>query len=1162
MTPIVYAMSKLKSARSETKLGLSKNPTYEIHAIEKQTKNKKSRKTHKKQKNNKNNYKNAAGRKNPVLGLRRALHINQLQTPNLVPVLVVMVKVGKGDFAPVICLLDSGSSHSLLVIDALPQTNSIKVENRKQQNWSTKAGSFQTAGKATIRFMLPEFVTKPKFEYSVYIDTRKKKEAGGPFHMVLGREFLQEFGFNIRFSSWDIEHEGATVPMRDRNTLEVTQPLLIKQATFESFESEAAQEMEARMTRIVESKYEPADLDKVVSDCTNLTATQQQLLYKVLKQNEPMFDGQLGEWNMEPVTLTLKPDAKPYHARAYTIPKIYWETVTKEIQQLVERGVLRRVNRSEWAAPSFIVPKKLNPGQTVPSARFVSDFRKLNEQLVRHPYPVPKIQHLLQNLEGFKYGTSLDLVQGYYQMPLDDESRKLATIILPFGKFEYTRMPMGIKVAGDIFQQRMNELLGHLPFVRAYLDDVLIITKSTWEDHCGAIQTVLQLLHSKGLKVNAEKSFFGRTELEYLGFIINQQGIRPVPKKVQAITAVLPPTNRRQLRRFIGMINFNKDMIQGRSSTIAPLTKLTSKTVPWKWTEVEQKAFEEIKSKLSKQTLLTYPDFNKPFDIHTDASDTQLGAVISQENRPIAYFSRTLNSAQKNYTVTDKETLSIVETLKEYRNILYGHIIRVYTDHKNLTHPNTESASQRVMRWRLLMEEFGVELIYIKGEHNVAADALSRLPRREVDDSELDNSIMEFLENYEVCTEDFPLNYPTIAAAQERDKALQRLVDIPDKQGNLFIQIPFVGGGSTVHLVTNSNKKIIIPDELRERIIEWYHDRLVHPGRDRLFESINQHFECARVGQLRNAVSRYVAECDTCQKAKKAGRSYGQLPVKQVVTKPWEILHVDLYGPKKIKRADGSMLEFKVMTMVDPVTGWFEMMSYDDATPETIMNLLEIAWLCRYPRPAAIIADRGGEFTGQFFRESLRSEYGIELRLITTANPQSNAVVERIHQVIGNMLRSLDVENCYLMPPPYDPFIGIISAIGFAIRTTWSTTNRATPGQLVFGRDMLLNIRHLVDWHYMQTRRQRIATENNARENARRIPHHYNVGDLVLKAKGNPSDKGGIRPTMQRPYEGPYEIHRVWNNGTVTIRRTVRGGAIFERINIRRIRPYRQQQRD
>jgi hypothetical protein len=456
------------------------------------------------------------------------------------------------------------------------------------------------------------------------------------------------------------------------------------------------------------------------------------------------------------------------------------------------------------------------------------------------------------------------------------------------------------------------------------------------------------------------------------------------------------------------------------------------------------------------------------------------------------------------------------------------------------------------------MEEFGVELIYIKGEHNVAADALSRLPRRDIDDSELENSLIEFLESYEICKEEFPLNYSTIASAQAKDEYLQRRLDTPDRHGNFLLHRPFVGGGNTVHLITNSNKKIIIPGELLERIIEWYHNRLVHPGRDRLFESIYQHFDCVRVGELRSAIGKYVAECDTCQKAKKTGRTYGQIPVKRVESKPWEILHVDLYGPKKIKRADGHTIEFKVMTMIDPVTGWFEMMSYDDATPETIMNILELAWLNRYPRPAIVIADRGGEFTGQFFRESLREEYGIELRLITTANPQSNAVVERIHQVIGNMLRSFDVENCYLLPPPHDPFAGLISAIAFAIRSTWSTSSHATPGQLVFGRDMLLNIRHLVDWHYMQTRRQRIASENNARENSRRVPHNYSVGDLILKARGNPSDKGAIRPTLQRPYEGPYEVHRVWNNGTVTIRRTVRGGAIFERINIRRIRPYHQ----
>ena len=1169
------------------------NNTYESYAIENGHKNQiKSKKYKKSNKDLQQKYKypqrgrkssnNTSGDNNMASRpVQRALdtttrsmqRLVQLRTPNFVPVLVALIKTDRDKFHPVMCLIDSGSSHSFLRIKSLPAafrqflTNTMTEEpNAAGTRWQTRAGYFNTAGIASIRFMLPEFTTKPKFEYLIHIDT-SGFNTGSPYDMVIGREFLQELGMNIKFSSCETEFEGATVPMRDRNTLQDVVPTLKDQAIFESFESEASQALVSRMTRILESKYEPADLNKVVQNCKDLTNSQKDLLLNTLKQHELLFDGNLGAWKMGPVKITLKdPNVKPYHARPCTIPRIYEDTVKKEINQLVQRGVLKQVNRSEWAAPTFIVPKKLNPGETTPKARVVSDFRKLNECLVRHPYPVPKIQHTLQTLEGFMYGTSLDLIQGYYQMPLDGPSKKKCTIVLPWGKYEYQVLPMGICVAGDIFQERMNELLGHLPFVRCYLDDVLIITKGSWEEHCKAIDTVLKLLSINGLKVNAMKSFFGQTELEYLGFIVNRKGIRPVPNKVEAIKAILPPTNRKQLRRFIGMINFQKEMWPGRSKMLAPLTRLTSKNVPFKWTEIEQKAFDEIKRKITKDTMLTYPDFNKPFDVHTDASDKQIGAVISQNGKPVAHFSRTLNSAQKNYTVTDKELLSIVEVLKEYRPILYGHTVRVYTDHKNLTHSNTQTVSQRIMRWRLVIEEFGIELIYIKGEHNVAADALSRLPRSDATAGTkpaVCPSTDEAMETNEISasisTDDCPLNYQLLEQEQRKNKALQRILDAPNEKDPTLTLSPFVGGGKSVQLVTNSKGLIVVPPSLQKKLINWYHERLGHPGRDRLYESIYQHFDWPKPGQLRNAVQWNVKTCSICQKAKKTSRHYGQLPAKQVETKPWETLHVDLYGPKTIKRKDGTKLKFQVMTMIDPVTGWFEMKSYNDGTPETITNLLEIAWLNRYPRPQTVIADRGGEFVGHFFERNLREEYGIKLKLITTANPQANAIVERVHQVIGNMLRAFDLEDCYLLPPPMDPLEGIISAISFAIRSTWSTTMRATPGQLVFGRDMLLNIKHVVDWHYMQTRRQKIASENNARENAKRVPHKYKVGDKVLKASGNPSNKKEISPTLQRPFEGPYEITNVWNNGTVTIRRTVRGGAVFERINIRRIRPYHEE---
>ena len=156
--------------------------------------------------------------------------------------------------------------------------------------------------------------------------------------------------------------------------------------------------------------------------------------------------------------------------------------------------------------------------------------------------------------------------------------------------------------------------------------------------------------------------------------------------------------------------------------SLTPLTALTSKTAKWQWTDIEQKAFDTMKHIMSREILLAYPDFNKPFIIHTDASKSQLGTVISQNSRPIAFYSRKLNPAQTQYTVTERELLSIVETLKEFRNILLGQRIQVYTDHLNLTHVNFNT--EHVMHWHLILEEYSPKLLYVKGEKNLVADAL------------------------------------------------------------------------------------------------------------------------------------------------------------------------------------------------------------------------------------------------------------------------------------------------------------------------------------------------------------------------------------------------------------------------------------------------------
>jgi hypothetical protein len=219
-------------------------------------------------------------------------------------------------------------------------------------------------------------------------------------------------------------------------------------------------------------------------------------------------------------------------------------------------------------------------------------------------------------------------------MLLTPFSSRLCTIVLPWGKYEYTRLPMGLCISPDVFQEKMSELMAGLEFARAYMDDLLIISTETgFDKHLEKLDMVLTRLQGTGLKINAVKSFFARTELEYLGYNISREGLHPLQKKVEAISQIAPPKTRKQLRRFIGMVNYYRNMWPQCSHLLAPLSVLTSKNVPWKWTALHQESFDEMKALIAKETLVTFPDFSKEFEIHTDASNLQLGDVIFQKRK-------------------------------------------------------------------------------------------------------------------------------------------------------------------------------------------------------------------------------------------------------------------------------------------------------------------------------------------------------------------------------------------------------------------------------------------------------------------------------------------------------------------------------------------------
>ena len=818
----------------------------------------------------------------------------------------------------------------------------------------------------------------------------------------------------------------------------------------------------------------------------------------------------------------------------------------------------------------------------------------------------------------------------HYTIRLDPDAQKICTIILPWGKYSYLRLPMGIAglpmgIAGsaDIFQEKMSSLMETLEYVRVYIDDLLTITKGTYEDHLSKLRQVLIRLRDAGLRVNANKSSFAQEEVEYLGYILNKQGVKPVPGKVSAILALKPPTNVKELRQFLGMVQYYRDIWEKRSHLLAPLTDLVgecghtketkrkgTKKNPWYWNESHQKAFDEIKKILARDVMLAYPDFSIPFEVYTDASTRQLGAVIVQNNRPIAYFSRKLSSAQEKYSVTELELLSIVECLEEFKGMLWGQRIKVFTDHKNLTRDMLGLTSDRVYRWRLLLEEYNPEIIYIKGVDNTVADALSRLEydlskhvkdlsahtrychmvtllthymQERGGDSEVRENVPlpeadtkgTYAQSHDVFVPDittvndvfmsvegseeeiYPPTIDEIAQTQRSDRILKKYFTstLKGKEHNKDFSVNVI---DETDVIVYKNKRLVVPTPLQDKVVQWYHHYLMHPGHTRLEETIAASMYWRN---MKNDVRRHVKRCDKCQRGKKRKLRYGQLPGKIVGTIPWRGVCVDLIGPYTLKGKDGTILDFMCLTMIDPATGWFEIIELPiasvtvirkgkeieeiilDKSSAEVSRLFNKQWLSRYPRARYIIYDNGSEFKLHF--RDLCTSFGLKQKPTTVRNPQANAILERIHGVFGDMLRTSNLDMAETVTDEkVDDFI---TNAAWAVRSTHHTVLKSSPGAAIFGRDMLFDIPYIADWTSIGQRRQNRADYKNLRENKRRVDYDYQVGQKIMVRQD-----GTILRKAEDKWTGPFVITAVHTNGTIRIQR----GTMSERLNIRRVTPY------
>ena len=430
-------------------------------------------------------------------------------------------------------------------------------------------------------------------------------------------------------------------------------------------------------------------------------------------------------------------DDKPVYSRIYRYPEIHKVEVNKQVQEMLEQGVIRP-STSPYSAPVWIVPKKTDASNKI-KWRMVIDYRKLNEKTKEDKHPLPNMDDILDKLGRANYFTTLDLAKGFHQIEVEEKSIEKTAFSTPQGHFEFLRMPFGLKNAPATFQRMMNntlaEFIGKICFV--YLDDVIIFSTSL-EEHENSLIKILTKLKEVNLQVQLDKTEFLKKETEFLGHIVTTDGIKPNPKKLDAIEKFPLPKTIKEIQGFLGLTGYYRKFIHDYAKIAKPMTIYLKKDKIINTNDKEyNKSFNELKKLISNDPILIYPDFNKTFTLTTDASNFALGAVLSQDKKPICFASRTLNAHEINYSTIEKELLAIVWATKQFRHYLYGRQFIIKTDHRPLVWlSNLKEPNSKMQRWKIKLNEYNFRIDYIKGNENVVADALSRI---KITDQENDN---------------------------------------------------------------------------------------------------------------------------------------------------------------------------------------------------------------------------------------------------------------------------------------------------------------------------------------------------------------------------------------------------------------------------------------
>ena len=663
----------------------------------------------------------------------------------------------------------------------------------------------------------------------------------------------------------------------------------------------------------------------------------------------------------------IKTTGPPVHSRYCRLRPELSQIAKEAFAEMEKMGVCSK-SASPWASPLHMTPKKDG------TWRPCGDYRRLNIITEPDHYAMPNISDLTSSIGTARIFSKLDLLKGYFQVPVNPDDVPKTAITTPFGTYVFHYSTFGLRNSGATFQRMMDQILGHLPFCRVYIDDILIASENHRE-HREHLRSVLEVLRNNGLVTRRDKCIFGASTIEFLGHDISGDGIRPLPSKVDAVSRFPRPTTVKQLQEFLGMINYYHRFIPNAAEILLPLYHLSSAKQKELevWTPTHEHSFISAKNALAQAATLATPNNTNKLYLVTDASNFAIGAVLEQCNdghrQPLGFFSRKLNAPQRNYSTFDRELLAVHSAIRHFRHMLEGTSYTICTDHKPLVtalSKPSDAWTSRQQRHLSTIAETCCTIEYLPGKQNAVADALSRV---------------------EISTIQLGVDYEELSAAQQSDPETDAA---KSSITNLRWQTIKIGNAQLLCDTSTGRPRPFVPKSFRRKIFEMIHN-LSHPSIRATVQLVTDKFVWH---SMKKDITLWTRTCINCQRSKIHRNTKSSLGSFPQPTRRFGHIHVDVVGP--LPSSEGQRYLF---TIIDRSTRWPEAVPMEEASTMSCATALLNAWISRFGLPEHITSDRGSVFTSDIW-SSLAKLLGVNLHHTTAYHPQANGMVERWHRTL------------------------------------------------------------------------------------------------------------------------------------------------------------------